>query len=35
MLELLWQLGILSAVLVFGVKIGLAMGFANISKKTR
>ena len=34
MLELLWQLGILSAVLVFGVKIGLAMGFANISKKT-
>ncbi len=34
MLELLWQLGILSAVLVFGIKIGLAMGFANISKKT-
>lgn len=33
MLELLWQLGILSAVLMFGVKIGLAMGFAGISKK--
>ena len=34
MLELLWQLGILSAVLVFGVKIGLATGFAGLSKKT-
>ncbi|GAB6054742.1 DUF2162 domain-containing protein [Methanobacterium movens] len=34
MLDLLWQLGILSAVLVFGVKIGLAMGFAGLSKKT-
>ena len=33
MLELLWQLGILSAVLMFGVKIGLAMGFAGLSKK--
>ncbi len=33
MLELLWQMGILSAVLVFGVKIGLASGFAGISKK--
>ena len=33
MLELLWQMGILSAVLVFGVKIGLATGFAGISKK--
>lgn len=33
MLELLWQLGILSAVLVFGVKIGLATGFAGLSKK--
>ncbi len=33
MLELLWQLGILSAVLVFGVKIGLASGFAGLSKK--
>ena len=33
MLELLWKLGVLSAVLVFGVKIGLAMGFAGLSKK--
>ncbi|MDI6645130.1 MAG: DUF2162 domain-containing protein [Methanobacteriaceae archaeon] len=33
MLELLWKLGVLTAVLVFGVKIGLAMGFANLSKK--
>lgn len=33
MLELLWQVGILSTVLIFGVKIGLAMGFAGISKK--
>jgi len=33
MLELLWQLGILSAALVFGVKIGLAAGFAGLSKK--
>lgn len=34
MLELLWQMGILSAVLVFGVKIGLATGFAGLSKKS-
>jgi predicted transporter len=33
MLELLWQMGILSAVLVFGIKIGLATGFAGLSKK--
>jgi len=33
MLELLWQLGILSSVIVFGVKIGLAAGFAGLSKK--
>lgn len=33
MIELLWQLGILSAVLIFGVKIGLAMGFSGLSKK--
>lgn len=33
MIELLWKLGVLSAVLVFGVKIGLAMGFAGLSKK--
>ncbi|MEL7670624.1 DUF2162 domain-containing protein [Methanobacterium sp.] len=33
MLELLWQMGILSTVLVFGIKIGLASGFAGLSKK--
>lgn len=33
MMELLWKLGILSVVMVFGVKIGLAMGFAGLSKK--
>lgn len=33
MISLLWQLGVLSAVLVFGVKIGLASGLANLSKK--
>lgn len=33
MLELLWQVGILTAVLVFGVKIGLVSGFAGLSKK--
>lgn len=34
MFELLWKVGVLSAVLVFGVKIGLAMGFAGLSRKT-
>lgn len=33
MLEMLWQLGVFSAVLVFGIKIGMAMGFAGITKK--
>jgi predicted transporter len=33
MWELLWKLGILSVVLIFGIKIGLAMGFAGISRK--
>ena len=32
-MDLLWQLGILSVVMVFGIKIGLAMGFAGLSKK--
>ncbi len=31
--SLLWQLGILSAVLIFGIKLGLATGLANMSKK--
>lgn len=30
---LLWQLGILSAVLIFGIKLGLATGLANMSKR--
>jgi predicted transporter len=29
----LWQVGILASVLVFGIKIGLASGMANFSKK--
>nr|WP_319372957.1 DUF2162 domain-containing protein [uncultured Methanobacterium sp.] len=33
MMELAVVLGILSVVMVFGVKIGLAMGFAGLSKK--
>lgn len=33
MIGMLWQLGILSAVLVFGIKVGLASGLANLSKK--
>lgn len=31
--SILWQLGILSAVLIFGVKLGLATGLANMSRK--
>ncbi len=29
----LWQFGILAAILVFGIKVGLASGLANLSKK--
>lgn len=29
----LWQLGIMAAVLIFGIKLGLATGLANFSKK--
>lgn len=32
-MNMMWQFGILAAVLVFGVKIGLASGMANLSKK--
>ena len=32
-ISMLWQLGILSAVLIFGIKLGLATGLANMSKK--
>lgn len=32
-MNILWQVGVLAAVLVFGVKIGLASGLANLSKK--
>jgi len=33
MMSMLWQVGILAAILVFGVKVGLASGLANLSKK--
>ena len=33
MMSMLWQVGILAAILVFGVKVGLAAGLANLSKK--
>jgi predicted transporter len=33
MLDLYWQIGILSVVLVFGIIIGLASGFVRLSKK--
>ncbi|MBO6123146.1 MAG: DUF2162 domain-containing protein [Methanobrevibacter sp.] len=32
-INILWQVGILSAVLIFGIKLGLATGLANMSKK--
>ena len=31
--NILMQVGVLSAVLVFGIKVGLASGLANLSKK--
>lgn len=31
--NILWQVGILSAVLIFGIKLGLATGLADMSKK--
>jgi len=34
MLEQFLQYGILAAILVFGVKIGLALGFSGIKRKT-
>ena len=33
MMSVLWQVGIFASVLVFGVKIGLASGLANLPKK--
>ncbi len=33
MMSVLWQVGIFASVLVFGVKIGLASGLANLSKR--
>ena len=33
MMSILWQMGIFASVLVFGVKIGLASGLANLPKK--
>lgn len=32
-ISILWQVGILSAVLIFGIKLGLATGLANMSKR--
>ena len=32
-MSVLWQFGILAAILVFGIKVGLASGLANLSKK--
>ena len=32
-ISILWQLGILSAVIIFGIKLGLATGLANMSKR--
>ncbi|WP_276954650.1 DUF2162 domain-containing protein [Methanobrevibacter woesei] len=32
-MSLLWQVGIIASVVVFGIKIGLASGLANLSKK--
>lgn len=32
-INILWQLGILSAVLIFGIKLGLATGLANMSRR--
>jgi len=32
-INILWEIGILSVILLFGVKIGLAMGFAGLSRK--
>ena len=33
MMSVLWQFGIIAAILVFGIKVGLASGLANLSKK--
>ena len=33
MMSVLWQVGIFASVIVFGVKIGLASGLANLPKK--
>lgn len=33
LINILWEAGILSVILLFGVKIGLAMGFAGLSRK--
>jgi len=33
MIAVLWKIGILSATIVFGIKIGLALGFSGLSRK--
>ena len=32
MMSVMWQFGVLAAVIIFGIKIGLASGLANLSK---
>ncbi|MDI6688817.1 MAG: DUF2162 domain-containing protein [Actinomycetota bacterium] len=33
MIAMLWRIGILSATIIFGIKIGLALGFSGLSRK--
>ena len=33
MMSVMWQFGVLAAVIIFGIKIGLSSGLANLSKK--
>ncbi|MBB6402370.1 putative transporter [Methanococcus maripaludis] len=33
MMDELWQLGLMSAIIIFGIKIGLSLGFSGLSKK--
>ncbi|MEW6189698.1 MAG: DUF2162 domain-containing protein [Actinomycetota bacterium] len=33
MISMLWRIGILSATIIFGIKIGLALGFSGLSRR--
>jgi len=33
MVDELWQLGLMSAIIIFGIKIGLSLGFSGLSRK--